>query len=146
MDVSTAPAFLRGGSASTAVFAFPSADCHGPDVWRSCCVHEGHHEAQQPGGSRERDVLCRFTRAGYEDGEKILVHPLGDWQSRWNDPLTTCHFSFAHAAAFSSDPENVRQVAMLDEELPAAQFAPTLGTLHPGRGNWPPPTKKRFVR
>ena len=85
-----APAFL--GGASTAVFAFPSADCHGPDVCRSCGVHEGHHEAQQPGGSRERERALQITRAGYGDGEKILVHPLGDWQSRWNDPVTTCHF------------------------------------------------------
>ena len=81
------------------------------------------------------NVLCRFTRAGCEDGEEILVH-------RWEigNPVGTTHlrlaiFSFALAAAFSLDPENVRQVAMLDEELPAAHFAPTLGTLQSRRGN-----------
>jgi len=38
-------------------------------------------------------------------------------------------FSFALLAALSSDPENVGHVAMLDKELPAAQFSATLGTL-----------------
>ena len=38
------------------------------------------------------NVLCRYTREAREDGEPILVHYWGDWQSSWIEPWTTCHF------------------------------------------------------
>ena len=73
------------------------------------------------------NVLCRYTREASEDGEQILLHY---WEI--GNPVGSSHirlaiFSFALPAACSSDPENVRQIAMLDEELPASQFSLTLG-------------------
>jgi hypothetical protein len=75
------------------------------------------------------NVLCRYTREACEDGEPIVVHY---WEI--GNPVGSSHvrlaiFSFALSADCSSDPENVRQIAMLDEELPAAQFSPALGHL-----------------
>lgn len=77
------------------------------------------------------NVLCKYARQSVENGEDLIVHRWEIGNRVGSTHLRLAIFSFALLAARSSDPENVRQVAMLDKELPAAQFSATLGALTP---------------
>jgi hypothetical protein len=77
------------------------------------------------------NVLCRYRKSATEDGHELVMHywEIGNVVDPTNVRLAI--FSFAVLASESSSGDVLRDLAMLEEQLPAAEFHEGLGELPP---------------
>ena len=77
------------------------------------------------------NVLSRYKKSAVENGDELIVHY---WEiGNVVDPLHArlALFSFAVLASQSASPDTLRDVAILEQELAAAEFFEGLGDLPP---------------
>jgi hypothetical protein len=77
------------------------------------------------------NILCRYTKTVTEDGQEFVMHywEIGNTVDPTNVRLAI--FSFAVLASHSSFGDTLRDLAMLEEQLAAAEFYEGLGELPP---------------